>query len=536
MKTNHNNTKILLIFLVSTLLIPTVQATIIKNTHNTTDFSSADWFWMDFNPESDPHTIDGGRFENGEQWICNKQITQDDFDDIPDNTWSDSPGLYSEVRNDEDLRDQTTAEGAWCTTAREQGCWDEDSQGWTSVEKNFDLSQFINTDNPELFFTDVTLYCDYKIYSNDYDFDDLNSYLYFCIYIDDGVNEWPLEHQYFSNLPDTPQETYGGWCTDYWDPLRTEGLYDEEDIIHGHDPKYDYDDYQVSKYVTATNENKIIQSKDTLADLFNKNGDIYTLKFKLYIRLFGGIGGGIEEFQFWVDNVRMLCEYGYEPQHKITFDTEPSYSGSIKFNQQTYNHGDGINIKSGTYNLQAVESHHYLFSEWRPVLGAEITLINSKSTTVKINDDSIIKAVFAFDPTQSNQPPAKPRIQSIPYAAEGTPYVITLTTTDPENDLVTYYIDWGDGTDVEIGPIKPEVYTVTFNIYYKVDPEVNEYFVVSVKAIDEFGAESEWSNLKVALSKQKQSSRSLDLRSKIFYHLFEQLFQTSFLKQIIKKI
>jgi len=526
MKGNKKQIKIILIlFLASTLIIPTINATIIKNTHNTTT-TSTDWFWMDFNPESDPHTIDGGRFENGEQWTCDKQITQDDFDDIPDNTWSDSPGLYSEVRNDEDLRDQTTAKGAWCTTAREQGCWDEDSQGWTSVEKTFDLSQFINTNDPELFFTDVSLYCDYKIYSNDYDFDDTNSYLYFCIYIDDGVNEWPLEHQYFSNLPDTPQETYGGWCTDYWDPICVSEWYDEEDIIHGENPKYEYDDYQLSKYVTATNENKIIQSKDTLADLFNKNGDIYTLKFKLYIRLFGGMGGGIEEFQFWVDNVRMLCEYGYEPQHKITFDTEPTYSGSIKFNQQTYNHGDGTNIESGTYNLEAAESHHYVFSEWRPVLGAEITSLNSKSTTVKINDDSIIKAVFTFDPTQSNQPPEKPKIQGVPYASDGTPFVITLITTDPENDLITYYVKWGDGSDTEVGPIKSGVYTVALNIYYKDDPEESKHFEIAVKAIDEYGAESGWSTFKVDLAKQKPLYNFLNLKITKIFPLFERIFQT----------
>ncbi len=54
-----------------------------------------------------------------------------------------------------------------------------------------------------------------------------------------------------------------------------------------------------------------------------------------------------------------------------------------------------------------------------------------------------------------NLPPNKPVIDGVPSGTIGVTYNYTATTTDPENELIQYYFDWGDGTNTGWLPAVP---------------------------------------------------------------------------------
>jgi len=350
---------------------------------------SSDYFYMDFNPTSDLHTVDGGRFENGEVWLCDHDEWEvngnnDPFDDTPSMPWASNKGVYSEVRNDEDLEDGTTTKGAWCSCAREQGGLfsSEDSRGWATVEKSFNLSDYVNTSKQNFTFTYAALYCDYKIHC--YDFDHSNSHVYYNIYISDGTDEWPLEYQVFSGADDTPPETDGGYATDFWDPGVT-----------GNNPNESHDEYSVDNYVLST-DGQGGQTTSPLHTLFNTYGDSYTIKFKLFVRCYGSFFFAKEDYEFWVDNVKIYCWYSQDSE--IEFYTDPSDGGTITFDGTTYSYGESTQIPDDVYNISANPEENHYFYCWTPIGDISVANPYLQNTTADVTGDGILIAWFVFIP------------------------------------------------------------------------------------------------------------------------------------------
>ena len=88
-----------------------------------------------------------------------------------------------------------------------------------------------------------------------------------------------------------------------------------------------------------------------------------------------------------------------------------------------------------------------------------------------------------------NNPPDAPDIDGTTTGEKGTQYENTVAATDPEDDNVYLFVDWGDDTNTSwLGPFEPD------NI-----PDVNHTwmeggdFVIRCKVKDVFGNESDWS-------------------------------------------
>jgi hypothetical protein len=94
----------------------------------------------------------------------------------------------------------------------------------------------------------------------------------------------------------------------------------------------------------------------------------------------------------------------------------------------------------------------------------------------------------------SNTAPDVPKITGETHGKVRTLYTYSFKTTDPEENEVKYWIDWGDNT-------------TTNTPYYKSGQEVNishiwgikGTYYLRVKAIDEYGKESAWANLIVTM-------------------------------------
>jgi hypothetical protein len=89
----------------------------------------------------------------------------------------------------------------------------------------------------------------------------------------------------------------------------------------------------------------------------------------------------------------------------------------------------------------------------------------------------------------ANQPPNKPTLTGPPSGKSGTKYTYESDTTDPEQDQIYYWFDWGDGTNSG---------WLAKHLWNKGNYEIK------VKAKDSHDAESEWSDpLSISMPKNK---------------------------------
>lgn len=102
----------------------------------------------------------------------------------------------------------------------------------------------------------------------------------------------------------------------------------------------------------------------------------------------------------------------------------------------------------------------------------------------------------------NNNPPIAPSINGRHFLQIGKTYEWTFVSSDPEEDSITYYIDWGDecGGAEYHGPYTSGQPAYISHVYY----EKNNLTIVAI-AIDTYGAESERSTFEVTIAKNKPS-------------------------------
>jgi hypothetical protein len=120
---------------------------------------------------------------------------------------------------------------------------------------------------------------------------------------------------------------------------------------------------------------------------------------------------------------------------------------------------------------------------------------------------------FQTQGSSENDPPNTPDIDGPTSGKTGTEYDFTIETTDPENDDVYYYIEWGDGTVEEwIGSYNSGEQIIRSHTWNDKDT-----FTIRVKAKDTEGAESNWATLEISIPKNK-------LYNAWFFWFFEKFF------------
>ena len=127
---------------------------------------------------------------------------------------------------------------------------------------------------------------------------------------------------------------------------------------------------------------------------------------------------------------------------------------------------------------------------------------------IKIHDDEEDGSEYATNPgfdldaiqvlNPSSIPPITPNIDGITSGKSGKDYEYNFVTTDPNGDDVTYIIDWGDNSDEEIIGPYPSGEKITVNHSWG----EGEY-IIKVKAVDNYGKESEWATLEISMPKSK---------------------------------
>lgn len=105
-----------------------------------------------------------------------------------------------------------------------------------------------------------------------------------------------------------------------------------------------------------------------------------------------------------------------------------------------------------------------------------------------------------------NSPPIRPNVDGVRgLLVPDVEYEYNIITTDPNNDDVFYFIDWGDGTFVDwFGPYESGTNTTKTHTW----PRVTRMYEIKVKAKDIYGEESEWGTMKIIVISLKSSTRS----------------------------
>jgi len=106
--------------------------------------------------------------------------------------------------------------------------------------------------------------------------------------------------------------------------------------------------------------------------------------------------------------------------------------------------------------------------------------------------------LHAFGTVESNDPPNTPTISGTINGKVREEYYYTFTSIDPDNNPVSYYIDWGDDTTTETMDFASGEQGSASHIY-----NARGEYTIKAKARDTLGEESDWATLEVSMPKNK---------------------------------
>ena len=141
----------------------------------------------------------------------------------------------------------------------------------------------------------------------------------------------------------------------------------------------------------------------------------------------------------------------------------------------------------------------YCLSGYRSLDAVNILIDNGFDGTIYNMLGGITAWKEAGYPTIANQPPNPPVIEGSSKAKPGEEYQCTISSIDPEDDKVFYYINWSDGTNtIYTGPHESGQ-EITINHTWA---EKGTY-ILQVKAWDFYQADSNWTTFEVSITKTK---------------------------------
>lgn len=120
-----------------------------------------------------------------------------------------------------------------------------------------------------------------------------------------------------------------------------------------------------------------------------------------------------------------------------------------------------------------------------------------KTITLSLDQNDIV--LIELEKSIDTYPPDTPLIQGPTTGKINTELTYTLKTTDPDQDSIYFYIDWGDGQkDIWLGPYQSNESIEITHTYQ------NEgTYEIRVKAKDQIGLESQYTTLQVTMPKNK---------------------------------
>jgi hypothetical protein len=141
----------------------------------------------------------------------------------------------------------------------------------------------------------------------------------------------------------------------------------------------------------------------------------------------------------------------------------------------------------------------------------------------KARDDFLSESKWSesFSVIISN-PPGAPEISAPQRIRKGREYEIIFSSTDPDDDDVRFFIDWGDGSTFESEYVASGT---DAKIKYTWDEKGS--YIIKVYAADIYNAESEISTNEIIVPRSRESYSYFDILSKLFSY-FSNIFDLMF--------
>jgi outer membrane protein assembly factor BamB len=133
------------------------------------------------------------------------------------------------------------------------------------------------------------------------------------------------------------------------------------------------------------------------------------------------------------------------------------------------------------------------YIESSPVIGADGTIYIAAQFEPS-GGNSSYTSLYALQLLNS-QPPSTPTIDGPSSGKIGHTYSYTVISTDPDRDNISYYVDWGDGSNTGwLGPYNSGVEQTVSHTW-----GIKGTYTIQVKAKDTHGVESGWGTLQVTM-------------------------------------
>lgn len=327
----------------------------------------------------------------------------------------------------------------------------------------------------------------------------------------------------------TPRR-FASWCenagygTMSWsEPVATE-LSDPESFADM--KRWTTDDYDKNRVVLCWNNNPSSRSDLTLAISYDEcQSWTYSRKISDYNSPKACITENMtiltsyvkswsqKSVDFFQCNIEWITHGWDQINGELTADAGGPYSGTpsidIQFNGRAYGGtspytyswdfdvDDGIQVDSTKQN----PTHAYTTE-------GEYTATLTVADNDGEKDDDTTTVTITI-----NTPPANPTITGLTDGQAGTEYEYTISTTDPDEDNIYYYIDWGDeDKDEWIGPYESDE-----EISAKHTWNEKRIYTIKVKAKDIFDEESDWTTLEITMPRDKTMTKLIFIK---FFELF----------------
>jgi outer membrane protein assembly factor BamB len=115
------------------------------------------------------------------------------------------------------------------------------------------------------------------------------------------------------------------------------------------------------------------------------------------------------------------------------------------------------------------------------------------------NSTDFFGHLYAFGPGEVNNQPDTPMINGPSSGKPGESITFEITGSDPDDDIISFYVDWGDGSSS--GWQGPFASGSTVSLSHSWENKGS--FTVKAKIRDDYGSESSWSTFEVTMPKNK---------------------------------
>jgi PKD repeat protein len=239
----------------------------------------------------------------------------------------------------------------------------------------------------------------------------------------------------------------------------------------------------------------------------------------------------IDDGTYLVTLVVVDCQEGPGSASRyVVVSNTPPNANIISISPNPANENDEITFNGFGEDLDGIIENYYWESNIDGFLSNEISFntislsegIHEISFKVQDDDGDWSEIVTQNLDINNilNLPPTIPTIQGETSGEKDNIYEYKIKSTDPEQDDITYCIDWGDGTpEVCFGPFSSGE-EIKVNNSWKDEGE----YVIRVKARDTNGGESDWGILKITMPKHKFVNLDL-FKSHNSYSILFQLIQ-----------